>query len=186
MMTKKLKPKKCRYSKCRKPFTPKFSSTQVTCFNAECAYGYEQEKKANKEKKQHQKAKRKFRLSDLPLQKKLAQATFNKYIRLRDEGQPCIACSRHHQGQIHASHYRSTGSQPQLRFHEDNCHAGCQPCNTHLSGNLISYRINLVKKIGLEQVEFLEKEHPPKKYTIQDYIDITEEYKLKIKELMVK
>jgi hypothetical protein len=49
------------------------------------------------------------------------QAAFNQWIRLRDAGQPCIACGRYHQGQLHAGHYRSVGSCPELRFEPDNC-----------------------------------------------------------------
>ena len=181
MKVKSLKRREKICLACGYKFEP-WNSLQ-TCCSPICAIEYDKLKKAEKAAKEHTQKKREFRLSDKSLQKKLAQACFNKYVRLRDEGLPCIACSRHHKGQIHASHYRSTGSQPQLRFHEDNCHAGCQPCNTHLSGNLISYRINLMQKIGQERVDFLEQEHPPRKYTADELIEIASEYKRKHKEL---
>ena len=115
---------------------------------------------------------------------KEAQAVFNRYIRLRDKDLPCISCGRFHQGQWHAGHYRSVGACPELRFDERNVNKQCAPCNNHKSGNAIEYRINLVQKIGVEQVEWLERQdHPPQKYTIDDCKEIIKHYKAKIKEL---
>lgn len=113
---------------------------------------------------------------------KEAQKWFNKYIRLRDGAEPCISCRRFHDGQYHAGHYRTVAAAPMLRFHEDNCHKQCAPCNNHLSGNLTQYRINLVAKIGLERVEWLEGPHEPAKYTIGDLVEIIDKYKAKCKE----
>lgn len=113
-----------------------------------------------------------------------AQAVFNKFIRLRDKDQPCISCGRYHQGQYHAGHYRSVGACPELRFCEQNVHKQCSVCNNHKSGNIIEYRINLVRRIGQSAVDFLEKQdHDPKKYTIEDCKAIIKHYKAKIKEL---
>lgn len=114
---------------------------------------------------------------------KQAQTAFNAFIRARDSGQPCISCGRHHDGQYHAGHYRSVGSCPELRFDESNTHKQCQPCNAHLSGNLIKYRVNLILKIGQEAVESLEGPHDPKKYTVDDLKQIASAYKRKLKEL---
>jgi len=114
---------------------------------------------------------------------KEAQPEFNRYIRLRDRGQPCISCQRHHTGQIHAGHYRSVGAAAELRYDESNVHAQCAPCNNHLSGNAIDYRINLIKKIGLSKVEELEGPHDPAKYTREDIMAIKGKYKIKHKEL---
>ena len=112
-----------------------------------------------------------------------AQVVFNQYIRERDKLEPCISCSRHHQGQYHAGHYLSTGARPNLRFVENNVHKQCQPCNTHLSGNLINYRINLIQKIGVEAVVQLETDFEPKKYTIDDLKEIIKIYRNKVKML---
>ncbi len=89
------------------------------------------------------------------------QAAFNAWIRARDFHLPCISCGRPNDGhhQRHAGHYRSVGSTPALRFHPDNCHGQCATCNNYLSGNLTAYRINLVQRIGLERVEWLEGPH---------------------------
>ena len=112
-----------------------------------------------------------------------AQKAFNAFIRERDKNEPCISCMRHHQGQYHAGHYRSVGACPELRFCELNVHKQCSACNNHKSGNIVEYRINLVKKIGEEQLEWLEGKHEPKKYTIEQIKEIRAKYQLKLKEL---
>lgn len=114
---------------------------------------------------------------------KETQTVVNAFIRARDKGQPCISCQRHHQGQIHAGHYRSTGSSPALRFDEANIHAQCQPCNTHLSGNLIPYRVNLIAKIGIDEVERLEGPQEPKKYSIEQLQHLIQTYRAKLREI---
>ncbi len=99
---------------------------------------------------------------------KEAQAAFNAWIRARDADKPCISCGRHHDGQYHAGHYLSTGARPELRFDPDNCHKQCQPCNTHLHGNLVLYRLALIERIGIEAVERLEGPQSARKYTADD------------------
>lgn len=112
-----------------------------------------------------------------------AQASFNAYIRERDAEEPCISCGRFHTGKYDAGHYRSVGSSPELRFDEDNCHRQCVPCNQHKSGNLISYRINLVKRIGQERVDKLEGPHEPKRYTIEQIKEIKVHYRKRVREM---
>jgi hypothetical protein len=113
-----------------------------------------------------------------------AQEAFNRFIRLRDAVRPCIACGRHHDGQWHAGHYLTVGAHPELRFEELNCHASCQPCNTHLSGNLIEYRKGLVLRYGAELVRWLEGPHEPKHYTRDDLIAIRKKYAEKCKKIL--
>lgn len=112
-----------------------------------------------------------------------AQAAFNAWVRWRDADQPCISCGRYHNGSYDAGHYRSRGAAPALRFNEDNCHKQCVPCNQHKSGNVIEYRINLIRKIGTARVNFLESEHPPEKWTIDEIKAIKALYVAKLKEL---
>lgn len=81
-----------------------------------------------------------------------------------------------------AGHYRSVGSCPELRFEPLNVHLQCEYCNTYLHANLINYRINLIKKIGIKKVEWIEGKHDPKRYTKEQLIDLKEYYKNKIKE----
>lgn len=114
---------------------------------------------------------------------KEAQAAFNKFIRLRDDDLSCVSCGRHHTGQYHAGHYLSTGARPELRFEELNVHKQCSMCNNYLSGNLVLYRAELINRIGIEKVEWLEGSHPPKKYTIEELKAIKALYLQKCKEL---
>ena len=112
-----------------------------------------------------------------------AQTAFNAWIRARDEGLPCISCDRHHQGQWHAGHYLSTGARPELRYTESNVHRQCAPCNTHLSGNAVLYRIGLINRIGSDAVEWLEGPHELPKWTAADYRAIRDTYRQKLKEM---
>jgi hypothetical protein len=70
-----------------------------------------------------------------------------------------------------------------LRYEPDNCFKQCAPCNNHLSGNLINFRINLIKKLGIKRVEWIEGPHEPKKYTIEQLKELKTVYKAKIKQL---
>lgn len=112
-----------------------------------------------------------------------AQAAFNQWVRLRDDGLPCISCGRHHEGQYHAGHYRTVGANPELRFEPLNVHKQCAPCNNHKSGDIVNYRINLVHRIGADGVAFIEGPHEAKRYTIEDLKAIKAEYRAKIKQL---
>ena len=91
----------------------------------------------------------------IPLNKllKKTQIVFNRWIRNRDEGLTCISCNGKYS---QAGHYIAQGSSSNLRFNEDNVNGQCAGCNTFKSGNLIEYRIGLVKKIGIKRVQWLE------------------------------
>ena len=172
--------KKCKI--CGQEFKP-FTSLAVCC-SLECSIMLVHLKNYQDKKKAFRKRKAEYNKTDLKYQRIRAQKVFNLYIRERDLALPCISCQRHHTGQFHAGHYRTTKAAPQLRFNEDNCNKQCQPCNVHLSGNIGEYRINLIKKIGLERVEALENNHGIKKYTLEDYYYIIDTYKRKLKELL--
>lgn len=112
-----------------------------------------------------------------------AQTVFNKWVRLRDKEFPCISCQKYHIGQYHAGHYLSVGARPELRFEPLNCHKQCQPCNTHLSGNLVLYRKNLIEKIGIDKVEWLESHQESSKLSIPEIKEIIKLYKEKVKNI---
>ena len=139
-------------------------------------------KQAKKEESERTKA-RKVAIKSRADWAREAQTAFNAWVRARDAGKPCISCQRHHTGQYHAGHYLSRGARPELAYEPDNCHKQCAPCNTHLSGNVAMYRVNLVKLIGLERVEWLEGPHPAKHYSIEDLREIKELYKRKLKDI---
>lgn len=126
--------------------------------------------------------KRKVDVKPLSYWMRRAQAAVNAWIRA-SKGSQCISCGRYHDGQMHAGHYRSTAAAPEIRFEPDNIWPQCQPCNVHLSANIIRYRPALIAKIGLERVEWLEGPHEPKRYRREDYQAIEAEYKAKLKKL---
>jgi len=179
-----VKQKKCRV--CTEGFIPA-RPLQVVCgFGCAKILGKKAAERTRKafdkaQRKAHREAKQRIKTKSEHL--KECQHVFNKFIRLRDEKSPCISCGRFHSGQYHAGHYRSIGACRELRFCEDNVHKQCAPCNSHKSGNAIEYRISLIKKIGLDRVEWLEGKHEPKKYTIDQIKEIKAEYRRKCKEL---
>lgn len=166
---------------CKAEFKP-FLSTAKVC-SLPCSITYARIKQAHKESRELNIRRAEARNNDRSTQLKLTQAAFNKFIRLRDKDEPCISCQRHHEGQYHAGHYLTVGSRPNLRFEEANCHKQCAPCNNHLSGNQVNYRINLIKKLGLNVVEGLESDNVPAKHTIQQLHELKAHYKARCREL---
>lgn len=185
MVVNMSKPKEHKCKVCGNYFVKTISSTQKVC-SPKCAIvlSKEQARKKKEKEERSERRERKAKLKSRSEWLKDAQSAFNKFIRLRDKNEPCISCGKYHTGQYHAGHYRSVGACPELRFCELNVHKQCAPCNDHKSGNIIEYRINLVKKIGVDKVEWLERQdHEPKKYTIEDCKEIIKYYKAKIKDL---
>ena len=178
-MKKQPKLKKCKV--CPTKFRP-FTTTQQAC-SPMCALklvGKNKEKVAKKRLREGRK-----RLKTKSDHLKDAQAAFNKYIRLRDKKEPCISCGTPDPNiQYAAGHYLTRGGFPELRFNEDNVHKQCnRRCNLELSGNIAAYRINLVKKIGVERVEILEGAHKAANLTIDDVLAIKAKYLKKAREM---
>jgi len=90
-----------------------------------------------------------------PKLKVKAQTVFNAWIRERDKRLHCISCGSWNQ--LQAGHFYSAGNHNNLRFNEHNVNIQCKKCNYFLSGNLLKYRENLIVKIGIENVEQLDK-----------------------------
>jgi hypothetical protein len=178
----------CKNRACRNKFVP----TERHPFAIACCTGCEiilakqhiekvQAARAKKERKELKVRKESMKSRQQWLRE--ATAAFNAFIRTRDWDQPCISCGRFHDGSYDAGHYRTVGSMPALRFHEDNCHKQCVPCNQHKAGNVVEYRLRLIERIGADRVAFLEGPHEPAKYTIEDAKQIKTEYKGKLKAL---
>lgn len=114
---------------------------------------------------------------------RMLQSVFNTYIRHRDRNEPCISCGcdmSNRKG--NASHYYSVKPYYGVRFHEDNVHLSCVPCNQHQHGNLTEYRIRLPLKIGLERFKHLEAiRHKECRLSIPEIKELIEVYKNKIK-----
>lgn len=181
---KKQKLKKCRV--CPTKFKP-ISTTQVVC-GWKCAIELQNRqtaKKAEREAKEFRKETRRRKVAMKSRSKWLteAQTACNAYIRERDKDEPCISCGTTKPDiQYCAGHYKTRGGHPELRFHPFNIRKQCnRHCNLALSGNIPEYRPNLIKKIGLKNVEWIEGKHEPQNLTIDDIAEIKEFYKNQLK-----
>lgn len=193
------KPARRKCKVCGEYFVPKYHDIRIRwcCPEHGAIYALEQRAKEKvkalakriKEQKEAEKAgrqrdaERRQAVKPLSYFRNQAQQVFNEFIRYRDRLLPCISCGRHHDGQYHAGHYRTTGANPELRFNEDNCHKQCAPCNNHLSGNLAAYRPALIAKIGQARFDELMGPHELPKWGRDDYIRIRDEYRAKLKAL---
>lgn len=104
------------------------------------------------------------------------QKEFNKYIRLRDAGKPCISCQKYI-NPLTAGHYIGVGANCTLRFNEFNVNGQCSFCNGFLSGNPEQYRIHLINKIGIDKVLWLEGPHEPNHYSVSALQKLTKVYR---------
>ena len=168
--------KPCR--KCGEQFTP-FRTFDKFCYV--CSKTEQAMKNLDKIKKQNKKQAKEdlLTLSDYL---KLAQATFNKYINIRDKGKPCISCFKPITGRVNASHYYNANNHYALRFDEDNVHSSCITCNQHLHGNLIQYRKGLIERIGEARISRLDElSNETRKFSRDELKELITEYKEKIK-----
>ena len=182
--------RKCRH--CRSELPAKkhsdFYQSAGFCNNDHmAAFGLAKARKAQERKEARQKAEKKKAIREAkqaikPLSKLKAeaQAVINRYARLRDARKGCVSCDKPSDwhGQWHASHYRPVGRNQQLRYNLFNIHKACSVCNAHLSGNLLPYREELIRRIGRERVEWLE--------TNQDHASYTREYLERLKRVFSK
>lgn len=178
---------KCK--KCRERFEPKFSTLEKYCWKEDCKLFEalqileKSKKKSMNDWNQKKQIIKKSLLTNSDYLK-LAQAMFNKFIRLRDQGQMCISCNKKALKE-NAGHYFSAGGHSNVRFDEDNVHLQCEYCNTYLSGNLLNYQVGIERRIGGERlIKLHEKAHETKKWSKEELEGIVTKYKAKCKELM--
>ncbi len=180
---------------CRDKFEAKYF-LQKSCLNPSCLAEWSKQERETKADKRHKEKKKALRDNDRKIRLPAAQKAFNAVIRKRDEMLPCISCNEFVMvdmpyGRYDCGHYKTIGGFPELRFEELNAHKQCKKCNGG-AGNFTKkdtsvskeYRINLIKKIGLEKVEWLEGPHEPKKYSCEELKAIELHYKQKLKEMV--
>jgi hypothetical protein len=192
-----MRPKKC--PECGEKYQPT-RQLQPCCDNMECKASYAirhieaTRKRRRMQEMNVQKADRKvikLKLDAIkPRGKLIAEAdrAFCAYIRFRDQlaGYLCISSGKPLDwsgNNVDAGHYRSRGSAPHLRYDERNCHAQSKHDNRYISGNAVDYRIGLIARIGLAEVEALEADQKPRKYSNYDLIAIKAKYVAKLKAL---
>jgi hypothetical protein len=184
--------RKCRRQSCRTPLPASKVSDkwQFNGFcNVDCMAGHGMDKATQARERQH-KAETKTRKDKIKTKTEWlteAQAAFNQYIRARDHGLGCISCGTTKQDiQYHAGHYRTRKAAPQLRFDESQVWLQCATCNNHLSGNLISYRRELLNRIGQAELDRIECDNTEARFTIEDAKKIKAEYKKKLADLKMR
>jgi hypothetical protein len=182
-----VKPKTCAYEKCGREFIPR-RPLQNVC-GPVCAGRWSKAKTAANAKAEAVRTKeRKRELETIPELIRKAQREFNSFIRARDAEKPCISCGGPlEQGGIgggyDCGHFRSTGSAAHLRFDERNAAGQCKHCNRYLAGNVVAYRSGLAARIGLGDVEALEADNAPHKWTREELREIAAKYRAKLKEM---
>ena len=184
-------PRRKRCPECRVMFT-KSRESQVVCGEIECAIahgqsekGRETTRKALADVERREIEVRKEKLKSRAEYLREAQQAFNEWVRLRDAALGCVSCDKPATwaGQWHASHFRSVGSSPEHRFNPDNVHKACSVCNNHMSGNILGYKPELERRIGVEAVEALLGPSEPKRYVVEGIKAIKADYRAKTREL---
>ncbi len=176
--------RKCAVKACRTPFAPR--NMMHKCCSGPCAADFAVAERVRKERSERQEGLRKLKrradhLAD-------AQVAFNAFIRMRDQlaGHPCISSGLPLDwsgNNVDAGHYRSRGSAPHLRFDERNVHAQSKRENRYASGNAVDYRIGLIARIGLDNVEALECDEFGHKWSIDELLAIKAKYREKLRQL---
>lgn len=170
------KPKQKICKQCGKEFRP-YTPLTIVC-SPNCAYEWNQENNVKKRVKEMKK-----NLRDREWYLTALETVFNAYIRKRDVDLPCISCGTYKANKWDAGHFWAAGNYSFLRFNEDNVHKQCSAnCNGFKSGNQNEYRINLIKKIGAERVQWLDDHrHDKLDLTISEIKILITKYKTKIK-----
>jgi hypothetical protein len=159
---------------CGKKFLP-YNTIQPVC-SVSCLMEYNSKKQVTKRVKEFKKA-----LVTHQSSINLLQTLFNTWVRLRDEGKPCISCGSKLGDKYDAGHYFSCGAYPNLRFNPDNVHAQCVRCNQHKHGNIAEYAKGLTLRIGQERFDALyEQRKLSTKLSIPEIAELIMAYKQKI------
>ena len=170
---------------CAKPFERRYSSMQAVCSPRCAARKVAADKRAKAEaakaEKRADRAKREA-MKTLPELKTEAKTQMHLFVRLRDQAAGCISCGTPFQGPaiggaFDAGHYRSVGSAKHLQFDPRNVHGQCKHCNDYLGGDPVRYRVGLIARIGLAEVEALECDETPRKYTRDQVRELREHYR---------
>lgn len=180
---------------CSAPFVPWNSTVRVCGVPCAILFNKLKDEKAAEKKRKDQKSKDKQWLEDnkkLGTWAKEAQTAFNKVVRMRDRGMPCISCGLSERaveveqgwkpgGAWDCGHFFGVGAFPELRYVFINAWRQCKSCNGG-SGRFpakdrtvsAQYRIRLIERIGLDWVEWLEGPHEIPQRRAADYKFIKE------------
>ena len=191
MLQPTIRPRRCKAKSCREQFTP------ARQMQAVCGWKCAQEvAKVRREKEAAEAAKQERAMTRaekerLKSTRKLAaevKEAMHRWVRLRDEGKPCICCGKPMEpqrfgGSVDAGHYLSVGSAKHLQFDERNIHAQRKSCNRPGGTTRASFRAGMIARIGLEAVEALEADQTPRKYTADQLREMRDRYRRLAREL---
>jgi hypothetical protein len=178
-----MKQKKCKV--CQELFTP-IQFAQTAC-GYKCAIIHSKNLKLQKELKDWkvEKAILKDKLKTLGQYEAEAKKSFQKWIRMRDDKQPCISCGIEQTDLWDGGHYKKAEIYSGVIFDENNCHKQCRKCNRFLNGNELNYRQGLIQRYGIDfadQIEQKANETRNQKFTKEELIAKKLKYDLLIKE----
>ncbi len=178
------KPARRKCAHCREWFHPAREGQVVCSFECASAIGKKQAAKAReaakkkalqrqreseKEGRQRRRDKR-IELKTKSQWRSEAQTAFNKYVRLRDAGKPCISCGRLPEqklgGTMDCGHYRTRGAARHLSFNLHNTAAQCVYCNRDRAGAQKAFEQGLIQRIGPEAVEALNNDNTIRNFDI--------------------
>lgn len=164
-----------RCKQCKQKFEPKWFNQKYCMINDECIKHFAEQTKLKAWNEKKKKIK-----NDLLTKSdyiKILQQLVNKHVRQRD-GNFCISCNKEVKGKIDAGHMFSVGNYPSVRFDERNINSQCIRCNQFNGGSLLEYREYLIKKIGLEQFEDLDRlAHKNRIFDIEEIKEMIKKYK---------
>lgn len=182
------RPRKCKW--CKESFTPERSG-QKTHKHCEEPFALKVAEKLGAMRQKAERAQiraRRKALETIPELIAVADRAFMAWVRERDRqaGLPCISSGKPLDwsgNQVDAGHYRSRGAASHLRYDPRNCHAQSKYENRHRAGNAVEYRIRLIQRIGLADVEDLEGDNEPHHWTRYELREIAATYRAKLKAL---
>jgi len=131
--------------------------------------------------------------SPLAKAKEKAWKAFSMFIRRRDcllengfrtDYAKCCTCDTvQHWRSLQAGHFID-GRKNSTLFDERACHAQCCKCNMFNSGNKVQYFLFMEQKYGREVIDqLLRQNNETRKYTVDDFNQITAQYKAKFAEI---
>lgn len=178
-----MKQKKCKV--CQELFIP-IQFAQTAC-GYKCAIIHSKNLKLQKELKDWkvEKAILKDKLKTLGQYEAEAKKSFQKWIRMRDDKQPCISCGIEQTDLWDGGHYKKAEIYSGVIFDENNCHKQCRKCNRFLNGNELNYRQGLIQRYGIDFADKIEQkanETRNHKFTKEELIAKKMQYDLLIKE----
>lgn len=183
-----------RCKQCKEKFIPKYFLQKYCTNKEECLSAFASnlrelnQKKVAKDWKQEKKV-LKDKLKTLGTLENEAKKEFQKFIRIRDDGNACISCGITETNLWDGGHFYKAEIYSGLIFNEDNVWRQCRKCNRYLSGNENQYRLGLIALKGEDFVKALDKkanETRNYKYGRTELIEIKKKYQIKIKKLLAE